>query len=246
MSQVPDMNTRLKEAVNSVAVPPFLDAKIRNQIRIAARPRSWALRLAPVSIAAAICVGIFTAYQLGHLRITAGQQESYISTVSLKVASIMRVGLGDHLHCSIFLNHPKKAWKAEEMVAKLGTQFAGLIPIVRKHVPQQYEMMYAHRCHYHNREFTHLSLKDGSNLLSVVITRKSPGESFETEGLLPALVQQSGIPMYQADVQRFAMSSFETRDFLVYFISDLPQAQNTDMLVAMSPEMRDFLNKLEI
>jgi hypothetical protein len=84
-----------------------------------------------------------------------------------------------------------------------------------------------------------------SNMLSLVITRKGNGESFSTEDTLPALVQ-AGLPMYQSSVQRFQMTAFETRDYLVYFISDLPRQQNTDLMLALGPQVKDFLKKLEL
>ena len=126
----------------------------------------------------------------------------------------------------------------------MNPQYAGLIPIVRSEVPDTYRMTLAHECRYHGRKFVHLSLRDDSNMLSLVITRKTEDESFSTDGMLPALVQ-SGIPMYQTGVQRFHMTAFETRDYLVYFISDLGKQQNIDLMLALSPRVKDFLVKLE-
>ena len=42
------------------------------------------------------------------------------------------------------------------------------------------------------------------------------------------------------------MTAFETRDYLVYFISDMGKQQNTDMMLALAPQVKDFLNKLEL
>ncbi len=84
-----------------------------------------------------------------------------------------------------------------------------------------------------------------SNMLSLVLTRKSAGESFKTEDMLPALMQ-ADIPMYQANVQRFQITAFETRDYLVYFISDLPKNQNTDLMLAIGPKVKDFLKNTEL
>jgi hypothetical protein len=122
--------------------------------------------------------------------------------------------------------------------------YAGLIPIVRSQVPDTYRMMLAHECRYHGRKFVHLSLMDDSNMLSLVITRKTPGESFKTDDMMPALVQ-SDIPMYQSGVQRFQVTAFETRDYLVYFISDLGKKQNTEMMLALAPRVKEFLAKQE-
>jgi hypothetical protein len=47
-------------------------------------------------------------------------------------------------------------------------------------------------------------------------------------------------------VQGFEMASFETRDHLVYFISDLPAQENKAHLLAMAPAVKDLLGKLEL
>ena len=238
------VNDRLKTAVNSVPVPPFLEARILHGLRTASPTekagRRWLTRLIPAAAALAVCVGFGVAYQLGHLRLTVNSQESYIATVSTHIATLMRVGLGDHIHCSVFRRYPKNPPTTEQFVAKMNPQYAGLIPIVRSQVPDNYRMMLAHQCSYHRRKFVHLSLMSDSNMLSLVITRKGDGESFSTEDMLPALVQ-AGIPMYQSSVQRFQMTAFETRDYLVYFISDLPKQQNTQMMLALGPKVKDFL-----
>ena len=235
---------RLRQAVESEPAPAFLETRIRARIGAERPLRRWVMRLAPVTASAAIAAGLFVAYQLGYLRLTVKSQESYIASVSTQVATLMRVGLGDHIHCSVFRKFPKTPPPTEQFVAKLGPEYAGLIPIVREHVPLQYELMLAHQCKYHNRKFVHLSLMDGSHLLSLVISRKGDGESFRTEDMLPALVQ-SDIPMYQSNVQRFQMTAFETKGHLVYFISDLPTQRNTELMLAMGPQVKDLLVKLE-
>lgn len=236
------VNRRLQEAVGSTPVPPFLESQIRGRLRDG--KTGWLPRLVPVGAAAAICVGLLIAYQLGHLRLTVGSQESYIVSVSTQIATLMRVGLGDHIHCAVFRNYPKNPPTTEEFIPKMNPQYAGLIPIVRSEIPDNYRLMLAHECRYRGRRFVHLSLMDDSNMLSLVITRKGAGESFKTEDMLPGLVQ-SGIPMYQTGVQRFQMTAFETRDYLVYFISDLPKQQNTELMLALGPQVKDFLAKLE-
>jgi len=236
---------RLKEAVLSVEVPPFLGARIRNRIRAQKVPRPWLPGLATATAAAAILGGVLIAYQLGYLRLTVGEQESYISSVSARVATLMRVGLGDHIHCSVFRKYPKNPPTTEEFVRNMNPQYAGLIPIVRGQVPASYRMTLAHECRYLGRRFVHLSLKDDSNMLSLVITRKTEGESFSGQDLAPALVQ-SGIPMYQTGVQRFQMTAFETRDYLVYFISDFSKEKNSDMMLALAPQVKALLAKLEL
>lgn len=245
MSKTPDMNAKLKAAVESVPVPPYLEGKIRAHLKEQPQAAWWsAWRVAPAAAALAVCAVGVVAYQLGHLRLTTSSQESYIVSVTNHIATLMRVGLGDHIHCSVFRKYPKNPPKTEEFVEKMTPLYAGLIPLVRDRVPSNYRMMLAHECRYHGRKFVHLSLMDDSNLLSLVIAHKTEGESFRTEDMLPALTQ-AGIPMYQSGVQRFQITAFESRDHLVYFISDLPKEQNTNMMLAVASDVKDFLAKLE-
>jgi hypothetical protein len=235
-----EVNDRIKGAVGNVPVPPFLEARIRHSLSTQKPGRGWLPKLIPAAAAMAIFTGFTIAYQLGHLRLTVSSQETYIGTVSTHIATLMRVGLGDHIHCSVFRKYPKTPPTAEQFIEKMNPQYAGLIPIVRSQVPDSYRMMLAHQCSYHRRRFVHLSLMNDANMLSLVITRKGDGESFSTDDMLPALVH-SGIPMYQSSVQRFQITAFETRDYLVYFISDLPKQQNTQLMLALGPKVKDFL-----
>ena len=236
---------RLEKAVHSVEAPPFLEARIRHSLSTAKPGRRWLPRLIPAAAALAIFAGFAIAYELGHLRLTVHSQESYIASVSTHIATLMRVGLGDHIHCSVFRKYPKNPPSTEEFIKKMNPQYAGLIPIVRSQVPDTYRMMLAHQCSYHRRKFVHLSLMSDSNMLSLVMTKKADGESFSTDDMLPELVH-SGIPMYQSSVQRFQISAFETRDYLVYFISDLPKQKNTELMLTLSPRVKDFLANLEL
>jgi hypothetical protein len=239
-----ELNERLKSAVSGMVTPAYLEARVRNRIRAESRLR-WTRTLVLASAAAAVCSGAGIAWQRGHLRMTAGSQEAYISGVSNRVASLMRVGLGDHIHCSVFRKYPKSPPAAEEFVAKLGPQYAGLIPIVRDRISADYRMVIAHQCRYHERRFMHLSLMNGSHLVSLAITLRNKGESFDTLGMLPALAE-SGIPIYESGVQRFQISAFETRDHLVYFVSDLPKDANEKMILALATPVREFLKTQEL
>jgi len=43
----------------------------------------------------------------------------------------MKVGLGDHVHCAVFRKFPKNPPTFEEMAAKLGPEYEGLLPLVK-------------------------------------------------------------------------------------------------------------------
>lgn len=238
-----EFNQRLKTAVHSVSAPAHLETRIRARIREKAPSRSWRFWTVPAGAVAAAIAVVIVVYQLGHLRLTATSQESYIASVSGKVTPLMRVGLGDHVHCSVFRKFPKEPPPVEKLEANLGAEYRGLLPIMQSNVPADYRLMIGHQCRYHSRRFVHLSFMNDSHLLSLVIAKKSEGESFEAQGLLPALVE-SGIPMYQAGVQRFEMNAFESKGYLVYLVSDLPAVDNSRMMTAMAPAVKGLLEKI--
>ena len=236
------MRARLKAAVGSVMAPPRLEAKIRSSVRESQDHRVWSRYLLPVAAVSLLSVGLTIAYQLGHLRVTAKSQEAYIGSISTRVSNIMRVGLGDHVHCAYFRKFPKNPPTLEQMAANLGTDYAGLLPLVKDRVPADLQIVMAHRCKFHGREFIHLAFRNDSELLSMVISLKREGESFTKENLAPVLAD-SGIPVYRAGVQHFEIAGFESRDHLVYVVSDLPQQKNVEILTALAPAVKDLLNK---
>jgi len=238
------MQARLKAAVQSVSAPPRLEARIRSSIRESERHGVWGRYLLPVAAVALLSLGGAVAYQLGHLRIGVQSQESYIASISGRVADVMKVGLGDHVHCTVFRKFPKHSPTLEEMTEKLGPDYAGLLPLVKDRVPTDLQIVMAHQCSYHGRKFVHLALRNDSKLLSLVISLKRDGESFTKENLLPVL-SDSGIPMYRSGVQRFEIAGFESRNHLVYVVSDRPGKENLAFLTAQAPAVTDLLNKVK-
>lgn len=239
------VRARLRSAVSSVAPPPFLETRIRASV-MATRPRrSWFRYLVPAAAAVAVlCLGVGIAYQLGHLRLTAESQEAYAQSVTKRVPVLLRVGLGDHIHCSLFRKYAANPPKVDKLAQDLGPEYTGLIPVMNENVPPGYSLMMAHQCRYHGRRFVHLTLKNGGKLLSLVIAKKAEGESLSTAGL-PQVLTQAGVPFYTGSAQRFEIASFETKDHLVYIVSDMPQDQNKQLMLAVAPGIRAILTHLE-
>ena len=232
------VNDRLRAAVGNVEPPPYLGARVRNQIRTSDKSTPLSPRFFAATALALVCFGV-----TGYLGFKDSAQESYIANASSPVASIMRVGLGDHIHCSVFRKYPKDAPSAEQVIAAMTPEFRGLIPLVKEHVPSDCELMTAHQCRYHLRPFTHLAFRKGSSLMSLVIATKRDGESFETATIAPAL-RESGIPLYQAGADKFQIAAFETDKYIVYVISDFPREGNSETMAALAPGVRDFLGRM--
>ena len=193
-----------------------------------------------IAAALTVCFGSWVAYQLGAQRLSTATQESYISTVSRQVAAIMRVGLGDHLQCAVILQRGNRLKGA---VVNLPAEFRELIPIASQHVHGELPLILAHECRYHGRTYVHLTFRNDRNLLSLIIAHKQKGESLGSANL-PSTQSTSGVPMYTAGVEQFQVAAFESRDFLVYTVSDLPRQNNLALLVALCPALQNLLDQM--
>jgi len=76
----------------------------------------------------------------------------------------------------------------------------------------------------------HLTFGDGRHQLSLVITRRENGESL-------------GGGVRRAARDHFHLAAFETDQFFVYTVSDLPAEANANILAAFAPEVRAFLDQ---
>jgi len=237
-----NMRARLQTAVREVRVPPGLEDRVRDRLRQTPEPRPKRFHLMAIAATLAVCFGWWVDYQLGTLRPTTASQESYVAEISGQVASIVRVGLGDHLHCALIRQRGRRL---EDGVDQLPVEFKELIPIVHQHLPADLPLVLAHECRYHGRNFVHLTFQNGRSLLSLVIAKKQDGESLDGANLPPAL-SQAGIPMYTAGARGLHVAAFESRGFLVYTVSDLSQTDNLGVLAALAPSLQDFLNQMVV
>lgn len=240
---------RLKKAVANSPAAPYLQTKVLARVRASQPKATWfgmpryfgafaAMLVMTVGVTAIV-------YQLGHLRFTTGMQESYIASISSRVAEIMQVGLGDHVHCGVFRKYSKANEPSlQKMESDLGPDYKGLLEVVAPHVPHGFRVVQGHRCRYHGRQFVHLIMKNDSQLISLVIAHKQHGETFRNSTLVP-VIEHGGLPIYHDDVQRFDMSGFETRSHLVYLISDAPAKDNRQLMIALAPHIGTYLAKLE-
>jgi len=233
----------LQTAVRGIDVPKDLESRIR--LSLADAPRKSSLNRNLMSIAAgfAVVLGMWLTWQVTGPRAVAIARQEYVLAVSQKVATIMRVGLQQHIHCAVFRPVGKPADSRQDMDSWLA-EYKDLLPVVRAHAPAGFELLTAHKCKLRGREFVHFQFQEGDRLLSLLIVRKRDDESFESKGLLPALVE-SGLPMYNASVQAFELTGFETRDHLAYVVSNMPSKQNLQIASSIAPAVQKMLTRIE-
>ena len=140
---------------------------------------------------------------------------------------ILGVALDDHLHCAV-IHHPAPRIAGE--TDQLPDRLKGLTDLLLERVPPEFALILAHECREQGRSFVHLTFGDGRHLLSVLITRREGGESL-------------GHGTRQAARDHFQLAAFESGDFFVYTVSDLPARANADILAALAPSLRAFLDQ---
>jgi len=241
------IRTSVQVAARREEVPPGLEQKIRREIRERSPVRLWPFdfSLRWMSAVAALLL-ISTAIWIGlrsRRELSSKEQDAYIGRISSGLSNILQVGLRDHVHCAVFRKYPKNPPAFAEMAHALGPQYAGLVPLVKTKVPDEYRVILAHRCHVQGRSYVHLVLRSPSSLLSLIITKKNPGESIPAAQLTPVL-EAAGVPVYRAAASQFQVAAFETPAYLAFVISDLPEERNLQLAAAIAPSVQGFLNQM--
>jgi anti-sigma factor (TIGR02949 family) len=226
------LRARVKAAVQSQAVPP--DLRVRVHDRIGVRSRRPAVIFGWIA-AVAMAVVLFS---LGSWDLVRDRQDAYILRISRTISAQLSPGLKDHVHCAIFRKYPRNPPTLEQMAKDMGPANGGLVQLVKQNVPERYRMVMAHQCSYKGRKYTHLTLRDGAHLISVVIARKETGETLAK--LQPA-VQPSGIPVYQSTAERFQVAGFETAQYLAFVVSDIGADRNMEIAGRLAPVVYKFL-----
>ncbi len=232
----------LQCAVRKDEAPRELEARIRKEIR-QTPPRSNNHWIFAIAAALALMVGTF-----GVLRLWSHQDARPLESLQASdqmsanhKEEILRVGLGDHIHCALDAGLADEHFSAEKMTEKLGPDYAGIVAQVKGNIPGNYEVTVGHRCRYKGREFIHLILRQGEAVLSLVITKKD-GEAFsETDAA--EVAGASGIRLHQARLQDLQVAGFESRDYLAFVVSNLSEEDNLQIASTIAPSVRDFLDR---
>jgi hypothetical protein len=240
------IRTRVKSAVKTQHVPAELPALVRERIRTEesrnssswASARWWATSAASV----ALCILLYVEYRPERLPPIGDRaaQNAYIQRISATIATVLKVGLGDHLHCSVFRKKSASVPTSAEMEKELGPEYKGLLPAMRAAAPEGYSVILAHHCTYLKRNFVHLTLEKDGRLMSLVIARKQEGESFTN--LNPA--NQHGTPIFQSNAGHYQVAAFDAGNFFAYVISDLRSKSNLQVAMAAATAIREVLTRV--
>ena len=237
------LRTRMRSAVKAQTVPPDLQVRIRQRIG-AAESKSWVFAgWTRWAVAAAACLAISTGVWLNRPyekmpdRADRPGQKNYIQKISTPLAAVLRVGLGDHVHCAIY-RKPPAPQPVEQMEADLGPEYKDLLPVVRDQIPAGFRIIMAHQCSFAGRKFVHFTMEKDGALLSLVIARKQEGETLEG---LSAAAKAGTVEIFQSRADRYQVAGFDAGNFFVYVVSDLRSKANLEVAEQLAPAVQSFL-----
>lgn len=234
-----NLQQRLQQAVRGEAAPPHLAAQIRHRLEAEEKKlqgrRIWLWPLA-ASMAAATVTGVIWLRRDGRPEVETTREEmTYTARVSARVSPLMRIGLGDHIHCALYRKHPEGA-----PTIMLPKRYLGLLEMAKRQAPEGYSIAHAHQCAYGDRLFVHLVLSRDKDLLSLVLTERQSGDGFDPKTLVQGL-QAAGVSFYAEDAVDFRVAAYATEKHLVYLISAWPEAENNKLLAAVARDVQSSL-----
>ena len=145
---------RLQATVRRERVPASLRQSIQANLRRRAEASAAWMRF-PLAVAAGLML-VLTGWSVLRLRELRGVTP--LESPQDMITSILKIGLGDHVHCAVYRSYPKQPPAFQEMTARMGPEYAGLVPIVSRQV-QDHKVVLAHQCRFHGRHFVHMVLK---------------------------------------------------------------------------------------
>jgi anti-sigma factor (TIGR02949 family) len=241
------MRGRLKAAVERQYVPRELRSRVRDRIGDRGSRAWWRAGWNRWAVAATASLAVAVGILLNHSSVPMPAlsdrpgQDAYIQRVSASLTPVLKGGLGDHIHCSIFRKYPKNPPSVTQMVEDLGPPYKDLLELTKTAVSDRYRVIMAHQCGYAGRKYIHLTLESKGELVSLVIARKNAGESMT--GLAPA-TSISGIPVYQAAAQRYEVAAFDAGQYLAFIVSELPGKTNLQIAANIAAPVHEFLTRL--
>jgi hypothetical protein len=233
-----ELRARVRGALQRAAAnrlpPEYLQESIHQRL-VNAQPRflggfratTWAVALA--GLAFVVLAG------------TVAQQWLKLRRGSQMVASVLTLGVSDHLQCAIKgHNYPEVANPPDQLRRKLGPQYAGLLPVVEARL-SGFHVLEAHICSVPGspRKYIHFIARGQGTIVSVILTKRE-GESLPTGRFLAARAP-GGIDLYKAQLEGFNVAGFEAQDYFGFVVSDLGQDEMVQLAASLAPAMRNVL-----
>jgi hypothetical protein len=142
-----------------------------------------------------------------------------------KTGELFDIGVNDHARCAVAGTFPQQR-------QGLGTQFAPMLQPVLDAAGPDYANVSAHRCNVDDRAYTHIILRRGQTLVSIILTRRGDQEVFPR-----ALAG----PLHEGKRDGYSVAAFQSGAYLVYVVSALPGQQNAELAARVVPVIERYL-----
>lgn len=231
----------LRKRVNSAGrnagdfqINPVFNNRLEIGLREEAlRSGFWSkLSLCPKVLLPAMAVLVF-AFGFGIFYLNNGVPNSITANNSLTkgLAELAHFAAGNHKDCALEkigmweemakADYPEKAAYTEKILVPLKAKYSDNI-----------EMLSVHDCEYQGKQFTHVVIRNGSNIVSVFFDKSDVLSS-------PKDTQVSPITSNVEDGLRVA--SFENNTQAIFVVSDLPETENLNIARSLSYSLSQIL-----
>jgi anti-sigma factor (TIGR02949 family) len=225
----------LKRAVCRQPAPVHLEETVRRSLRQTrhwfwGEPRTAKWALAFASFAAVVLAGLT-------------QQVIRVRSARQLIASVLSLGVSDHLHCAIQShNYPDVANPPDRLRQALGPSYAGLLPVVREQLPD-FEILEAHICSVPGspRKYVHFIARGRGKILSVILTGRD-GKSLP-EGRFLEAKTSGGVNLYNARMNGTDVAGFESGQYFGFVVADLGKEAVLQIATRLAPPVRDELDQ---
>jgi hypothetical protein len=159
------------------------------------------------------------------------------------VASILKLGISDHLICAIQAhNYPELANPPDQIRTKLGPRYAPLLQVVQQRLPG-FDVLEGHICSIPNsdRKYVHFITRGHGTILSVILTERS-GATFP-KGKLLITADSGGLGIYENRLSGMEIAGFQSGQYFAFVVSDLDQKELLQLARGLAPALNETLHK---
>ena len=191
--------------------------------------RMYGLRLAGAGLLLILTFGVlYSIRQTGDGTTSTGGDILLAS--ALPAGHIVNVAASDHDNCAVkhFSEQPSKPLKD---VSADHRELASVVNAGLSGVMKDCKLVDSHACGYGDRRFSHVVLRNGGKMVSVLVTEGGSDES----------VVRGKISRFATD--KFAISRFDVRDRSVFVISQMDDDNNEKAAEAIASPLRTLFDK---
>jgi len=223
------LKTRLREVVQQTEAPANLQSNVQAALQRSQSTRFLSRRRTWILAAAAVAALVFVIWRT-----------SFWNSNDRRITALLQIGVNDHVGCAMQQNYMEPPPTPARMEQEIGPQFKDLIGVVRDQIPWDFRLERAHRCTVDGRKYVHMIFRKAPELVSVTMTRKEPGESFNMRKDQSAQSMWSDT-LYQKKIDQFEAAGGETDEYLWYIVSNLSGRENQEFAKRVSAPLGDYL-----